>query len=194
MNEATRAPISPANRDTGGEADPLAVPATNRLTLGLIFALGLALTVFRAPATYELLAANVPPEMSGEIKDPQLEGLALKTAVFAGVVLTAFALAIFLAVAARLERHLFSAAHHIGPLRVGAFCLTIAICFIGFHVQSIAMPPTAPGSETGAWAMKAGVGLLVPLLFIRELRQLPRGRILCVLAASGLLGLLTSVG
>ena len=169
-------------------------PATNRRTMAVVFAAGLALIVLRAPATYELLSTNVPPEMSAQIEDARLEGLALKAAVLAGVVVTAFALAVFLLVAAKLESHLFSAERRLGPLRIGLFCLTIAACFIAFQLHAIAVPPTDPGGSAAVWLGKAGAGLLVPLVYLRELRRLTRARVLAVVAASVLLALLTSIG
>lgn len=171
-----------------------AAPATNRRTIAAIFAVGLALIVFRAPATYELLSANVPPEMSAQIEDARLEGLALKAAVLVGVVVTAFALLVFLVVAAMLERHLFSAQRRFGPLRIGLFCLTIAACFIAFQLHALAVSPTDLGGSAAVWLGKAGAGLLVPLVYLRELRRLARPRVVAVVAASVLLALLTGIG
>lgn len=168
--------------------------ASARATVVVALLTGLALVAVRAPTTLKVLATQFPAEMSAEINDPRLEGLAMKAGLMAGVVVTVFALLVFLGLAATLERHLFSASRRFGPLRTGLFTLTVSVCFIGFQVVSMVVPAQQPGPQATMMALKAVTGLLLPLVFARDLVALPRSRAAVIVTTSVLLAVLTSVG
>lgn len=200
--QSRTAPAASWPRKSGTGADgphvapsaPTGVRPTSRATMLAVLVAGLALVALRAPTTLALLTSNMPPEMSAQIHDPRLEGLAMKAGVMAGVVVTAFALLVFLVVAGALERHLFAASRHLGPLRMGLFTLTVGACFITFQLYAMVTPPAEIGAHTTTTALKVVLGLALPFIFVRDLRSLPRGRAAAVVATSALLALLTSVG
>jgi hypothetical protein len=169
--------------------------ATSRVILLLTYLAVLVMLAMRVPQTYEQLRLHIPPGLSAGMHDKDMEALALKTGVFLALAVSAFAIAIFFALAVLLEKRIFTARVSLGAkVSIGLYVLVVALCVL---------PPQAASVLFGAGNLRvnplmyvyvASVGLLSPWLFHRAWRDLSRGSTAIVFGTSAGLAALTVMG
>lgn len=183
---------APAPADRPGPAQPA---PTSRALLLLTYAVVLVLLALRVPQTYAHLQQNVPAALSLEIHDEGLESLALKTGVFLAYVVTALAVAIFLALARMLEKRVFTRALPLpAGTSVGLYCLVVALAVL--PVQAAAVLSGDGGTERGVltYLYVFCVGLLAPLLYRQAWQDEDRTRRSVIVLTSFGLAALTVIG
>jgi hypothetical protein len=191
------APPDPGNAPAPGDAVPRAVrtpPVTSRPLWFLTYLAVLVFMALRLPRTYDYLSRNMPPAMSAEINDKDLEALALRIGLFLGLVLTALIFGMLFVASAILEKRMFPARKALGRrLTFGLYFLVVATCVLPPQVVSVLFD-IAVIKGVGLYVYVAAVGLLAPVVFHRAWRPLPPARVAAIFAVSLGLAAFTSIG
>lgn len=151
---------------------------TPRLLWLVLYGLLALLALGRAPAAYADLTGRVPADISAEIGDPHMQALALKVGTVLAVLVYLFAMAVYLSLAALLERRMFRVGVPLGRGRtVGLFFLVAALCTLPVQAFGLASGDASPPKGLLHLLWFFLVAGLTPLLFVRTLRALRPGRV-----------------
>lgn len=159
--------------------------ATHRVVRWAAFLGGMVLIILRIPQTQLMLQEKIPLTAPSDM-EPEMIGLSVSVALLLGTIAFAIVLAMYLGLAAILERSLFSGTLRLGKsVRIGLFTAVVVAAIVPVQVWSMM------SGEMPSTALKAGPVLLICLavlvLYRRSLRGVGRAR--AVLAGFGAVAL-----
>ncbi|SDE21029.1 hypothetical protein [Glycomyces harbinensis] len=176
-------------------AEPPRPPATSRpLWLIAYFAI-IALLVARIPQLETYVDGRMPQEALDAIGDPELEQLAVRSAIMIGIVLLALVAALYLSLAAVLERAVFTARIAIGKgMSFGLYFLVITLCLIPANLFSLLTGVVAVREHIWYFLYLGLIGVVAPFAYRSTWKGLPRRKIALLFATTIGLTALTAAG
>lgn len=176
-------------------AEPPRPRATSRPLWLIAYVAIIALLVARIPQLQAYVDGRMPRESLDALGDPELERLAVRSAILIGIVLLALVAALYLSLAAVLERKVFTARIAIGKgMSFGLYFLVITLCLIPANVFSLLTGVVAVREHLWYFVYLGLVGAAAPFAFRSTWKGLPRRKIALLFATTIGLTALTAAG
>ncbi|MCD0445731.1 hypothetical protein LO763_19160 [Glycomyces sp. A-F 0318] len=158
--------------------------ATSRPLWLLAYLVIVGLLVARIPQLQAYVDQEMPQESLDAIGDPELEQLAVRSAIMIGIVLLSLVAALYLSLAAVLERKVFTARIAVGKRTTfGLYFLVTVLCLVPGNLFSLVTGVVAVREHLWYFLYLGLVGAAAPFAFRSTWKGLP-GRKIALLFAT----------